>query len=425
MQKTLEWPWRCSLGMAIACASSTACAGFVDDSSATLTTRNYYLDRDYKGDSPYSAAREWAQGFILKANSGFSGGTVGFGVDLTGMLGLKLDSSPNRTGTQLLPFDPTTRKAEDEYSELGVALKAKISKTRLSVGTQFPALPVITASPARLVPQSFRGAYAISDDINGLTLHTGRMDRVNLRDSTDYQPITLASPNGRFKKGASSERFDFIGGDYQWSDTLTLRYFHAELKDLYTQDFGGVIHLLPLGPGKLKTDVRVYNSQENGHAEAGKVDNLNVGAMFSYQVAAHTLGMGYMHQTGDTAMAYIAGGEPTVLSDGTMSADFVNPKERTWVVRYDYNFAAVGLPGLTGMARYLRGSNIDLPHLGGSNLTESSKDLELAYVIQSGPAKGLAVRLRHALYRNEQSAESTFRSDNETRINVDYTLKVW
>ena len=61
MQKTLEWPWRCSLGMAIACASSTACAGFVDESSATLTTRNYYLDRDYKGDSPYSAAREWAR----------------------------------------------------------------------------------------------------------------------------------------------------------------------------------------------------------------------------------------------------------------------------------------------------------------------------------------------------------------------------
>ncbi|WP_256580274.1 MULTISPECIES: OprD family porin [unclassified Pseudomonas] len=425
MQKNTLCPWRYSLGMAIACASSTAYAGFVDDSSATLTTRNYYLDRDYKGDSPYSAAREWAQGFILKANSGFTDGAVGFGLDLTGMLGLKLDSSPDRTGTQLLPFDPMTREAEDEYSELGVALKAKISKTRLSVGTQFPALPVITASPARLVPQSFRGAYAMSEDIDKLTLHTGRMDRVNLRDSTDYQPISLASPNGRFKRGASSERFDFMGGDYRWSDTLTLRYFHAELKDIYTQDFAGGIHQFPLGPGKLKTDVRIYNSRENGRAEAGKVDNLNAGAMFSYQIAAHTLGMGYMYQTGDTAMAYIAGGEPTVLSDGTMSADFVNPKERTWVARYDYNFAAVGLPGLTGMARYLRGSHIDLPQLGGTDLTESSKDVELAYVIQSGPAKGLALRLRHALYRNEQSAASTFRSDNETRINVDYTIQLW
>jgi hypothetical protein len=411
--------------MATACASSTVYAGFVDDSSVTLTARNYYLDRDYKNDTPYSAAREWAQGFILRANSGFTEGTVGFGLDLTGMLGLKLDSAPDRTGTQLLPFNPQTREAADEYSELGVALKTKISKTRLSVGTQFPTLPVITASHARLLPQSFRGAYAISDDIDDLTLHTGRMDRVNLRDSTDYQAISVASPNGRFKKGASSERFDFIGGDYHWSDALTLRYFHAELMDIYTQDFAGGIHLLPLGPGRLKTDVRVFNSRDNGRAEAGKVDNLNAGAMFSYQIAAHTLGLGYMYQTGDTALPYIAGGEPAVLSDGTLSADFVNPKERTWVARYDYNFAAVGLPGLTGMVRYLRGTNIDLPQLGGSDLTESSKDLELAYVIQSGPAKGLALRLRNAFYRNEQSSASTFRSDNETRINIDYTLKVW
>ena len=425
MQNRIECPWLYCLGMATACASSTAYAGFVDDSSVTLTARNYYLDRDYKNDTPYSAAREWAQGFILRANSGFTEGTVGFGLDLTGMLGLKLDSAPDRTGTQLLPFNPQTREADDDYSELGVALKTKISKTRLSVGTQFPILPVITASQARLLPQSFRGAYAISDDIDNLTLHTGRMDRVNLRDSTNYQAISVASPNGRFKKGASSERFDFIGGDYHWSDALTLRYFHAELMDIYTQDFAGGIHLLPLGPGRLKTDVRVFNSRENGRAEAGKVDNLNAGAMFSYQIAAHTLGLGYMYQTGDTALPYIAGGEPAVLSDGTLSADFVNPKERTWVARYDYNFAAVGLPGLTGMVRYLRGTNIDLPQLGGSDLTESSKDLELAYVIQSGPAKGLGLRLRNAFYRNEQSSASTFRSDNETRVNIDYTLKVW
>ncbi|WP_454866890.1 OprD family outer membrane porin [Pseudomonas lini] len=61
----------------------------------------------------------------------------------------------------------------------------------------------------------------------------------------------------------------------------------------------------------------------------------------------------------------------------------------------------------------------------GFYVTESSKDLELAYVIQSGPAKDLAFRVREAFYRNEQGAASTFRSDNETRINVDYTIKIW
>jgi len=413
------------LGVLSVLLSQSATADFIDDSSVTLTARNFYLDRDYKGETPYSAAREWAQGFIVRANSGFTEGTVGLGLDATGMLGLKLDSSPDRTGTQLLSYDPVTREAKDEYSELGLALKGKISKTRLSVGTQFPMLPVITASPARLLPQSFRGAYMISDEVAGLRIHAGRMDRVNLRDSTDYQPIALASPNGRFKSGATSERFDFYGGDYRWTDNLTLRLFHAELHDIYTQDFMGAFHMLPHGEGKLKSDIRVFNSRDDGQTRAGKVDNLNVGGMFSYLWGGNSLGVGYMRQFGDTAFPYIAGGEPVVLSDGTMSADFVNPKERTWTLRYDYDFAASGIPGLTGMVRYLHGDSIDLPALGGSNLTESSKDFELAYVIQSGPAKGLAFRVREAFYRNQQGAASTFRRDNETRINVDYTIKLW
>lgn len=413
------------LGILLGLLAQSASAGFIDNSSATLTARNFYLDRDYKGESPYPAAREWAQGFILKASSGFTEGTVGFGLDATGLLGLKLDSSPDRTATQLLSYNPVTREARDEYSELGITFKAKVSKTRLSIGTQFPSLPVITASPARLLPQSFRGAYLISDEWDGVTIHAGRMDRVNLRDSTDYGPIGLASPNGRFRPGATSERFDFYGGEYRPSANLTLRLLRAELDDIYTQDFLGVLHLAAMGEGTFKSDIRVFNSREDGRAKAGSIDNLNVGGMFSYRWGAHSLGVGHMRQFGDSAFPYIAGGEPAVLSDGTMSADFVNPGERTWAVRYDYDFAGVGVPGLTAMMRYLHGDSIDLPALGGRDLKESSKDFELAYVIQSGPAKDLVLRVREAFYRNQQNAGSTFRSDNETRINIDYTLKIW
>lgn len=35
------------------------------------------------------------------------------------------------------------------------------------------------------------------------------------------------------------------------------------------------------------------------------------------------------------------------------------------------------------------------------------------------------IRLRHAFYRNDHKSTATFRSDNETRLNLDYTLKIW
>jgi hypothetical protein len=139
---------------------------------------------------------------------------VGFGLDAQGLLGLKLDSSPDRTGTGLLPYDPVTREPNDSYSKLGLTAKVKVSNTELQGGTLAPYLPILFASPTRLLPQTFRGVQLKSQDIDNLTLNAGRLDRMNQRDSTNYQKITLASPNRRFNGAAESDSFSFAGGDY-------------------------------------------------------------------------------------------------------------------------------------------------------------------------------------------------------------------
>lgn len=407
-------------------ASSSWAGGFIEDSKASVTARNYYFDRDFKGTSAQSAAREWAQGFIFRFTSGFTEGTVGFGLDAQGLLGLKLDSSPDRVGTGLLPYDATDREPRDDYSELGLTAKAKVSKTELQVGTISTLLPVVFASPSRLLPQTLRGTYLRSQDIDNLTLHAGWLDRMNQRDSTNYQKITMAAPNGRFNGKAESDQFVFMGADYRWSDALTLKYYHATLKDLYRKDFVGVEHLQPLGSGRLKSDLRYFIAGEDGAAGGGKVDNRNLGMMFTYTQGAHSLGAGYMQLTGATAMPYIAGTEPLVITEGSLSSEFINPKERSWQVKYDYDFSAQGVPGLKGMVRYIDGSNIDLPTaLGGDDRHETEKDVELSYVLQSGSMKGLGLRVRHAWYRNDFAPAATFRDGNELRVNIDYTLVLW
>jgi hypothetical protein len=101
---------------------AAAHADFIKDSSATFETRNMYFNRDFRDGSGQSKRDEWAQGFMLDLQSGFTDGTVGFGVDALGMLGIKLDSSPDRTGTGLLPTHDDDRAA-DEYAKLGVTAK--------------------------------------------------------------------------------------------------------------------------------------------------------------------------------------------------------------------------------------------------------------------------------------------------------------
>ena len=71
----------CVLSFGQACAS-----GFVDDSHADLTMRNFYFDRNYVNATPQAAAREWAQGFVLNVRSGYTEGPVGFGLDAQGLM---------------------------------------------------------------------------------------------------------------------------------------------------------------------------------------------------------------------------------------------------------------------------------------------------------------------------------------------------
>ena len=85
--------------------------GFFDGATLGVLSRNFYLNSDYRSPSPtgknYKA--EWAQGFIGAFTSGFTPGTVGFGLDAHAFLGLKLDGGKGHSGTGLLPVDSDGR----------------------------------------------------------------------------------------------------------------------------------------------------------------------------------------------------------------------------------------------------------------------------------------------------------------------------
>src|SRR5690606_38587564 len=105
---------------------SIAQAAFVEDGKPSIELRNFYRNRDFRqegGNKGQSKAEEWAQGFLLRYESGYTEGTVGFGVDAIGTLGLKLDSGGGTSGTGLLQRDRESGEAQDSYGDLGVTAK--------------------------------------------------------------------------------------------------------------------------------------------------------------------------------------------------------------------------------------------------------------------------------------------------------------
>lgn len=142
--------------------AQAADSGFIEQSTANLQARNYYFSRDYSDirGSEKSMAQEWAQGFILNFKSGYTPGPVGFGLDATGKFGIKLDSSPDRVNSGLLPVKDDGRAA-DNYSRLGLTAKVRLSKTELKVGELQPNLPTLVFSDIRLLPPPIKARASL------------------------------------------------------------------------------------------------------------------------------------------------------------------------------------------------------------------------------------------------------------------------
>ncbi|MDP9939966.1 OprD family porin [Ectopseudomonas alcaliphila] len=395
---------------------SLAQADFIGDSKATLELRNFYMNRDLRDTTAaqQSKREEWAQGFILKAESGFTEGTVGFGLDAYAGLGLKLDSSDERAGTNLLP-NAFGNEGPDEYSEATGAVKVRLSKTVAKVGGLMPKLPIVSSGDSRLLPQVFTGGMITSQEIDGLTLNGGQLREVNFRNSTDRQDISATN----YTSAASprdSDRYNFAGGDYKFNGgNTTVGLWYGELEDIYDQKLYNLIHVQPIGDWKLGANLAYFDSQNNGSRRAGKIDNDLTSLNLWAGLGAHTFRLGYQKVSGHGAFPFLNETDPYIVNY-IQILDFTREDEKSWQARYDVNFASYGIPGLTAFVRYVTGDGFD--GVGGASGKEWERDVDISYIIQEGPLKNLGLRWRNAMVRSNASIGDL----DENRLIVSYTI---
>jgi len=308
-------------------------AGFIEDSTAKLDLRNFYYDLNARNGAT-NDANEWGQGFIFNFQSGFTEGTVGFGVDAIGLLGVKLDSGGrngkpgvSRTPGQLFPRD-TDGSAVDDYSKAGATAKVRFSKTEARLGTLLPKLPVVTYNDGRLLPQLFQGGQITSNEIDNLTLTAGQLEKTKTRSSSDDVSLAVGGAGA----GADSNKFYFAGGEYKLTKDLTAQYYYGNLKDFYKQHFLGLVHNWQLPVGSLKTDLRYFDSGSDGkngsftgradgyrsggywnggtaNRKFGEVDNRTWSALFTYSLEGHSISGGYQQVSGDSAFPFLNQGD--------------------------------------------------------------------------------------------------------------------
>jgi len=393
-------------------------AALVEDSKASLELRNMYLNRDYrdaKGPLGNSYGELWGQGFIGKFESGYTEGTVGVGIDAIGLVGIKLDSGGGRGSGNMMALD-TNDNPVNESAQLGLTGKVRVSKSTLHVGTLLPTLPVVQYNNTRLLPGTYTGGMITSQEVAGLTLHAARLTEYSLRDSTNSEEF-----------GRKIDHFDLAGGSYAFNPQLTASYYFGNYDNTYKQHFGGLVHKLPLGDGiSLTSDLRYFQT----NYDARNVDdNKFFNGMFTLAVGAHKFGAGFQNMSGGSTLGLITGADPYSTNLSTYWT-FNREDEDVWQVRYDYDFASMGIPGLTFMTRYVSGYDINTRTFNNAGVLtaeekggrEWERDTDLVYTLQDGTFKGLRFHLRNVTYRSGGVLAANARDIDENRLIVSYTL---
>ncbi len=402
----------CTFAMASAFPLAGSAAGFLDDASANLNLRNFYINRNFTNPAyPQSKAEEWTQSFILDARSGFTQGPVGFGVDALGLLSVKLDGGKGTAGTQLLPIGSDGRPVDD-FGRLAVAGKMKVSETEVKIGEWMPVLPILRSDDGRSLPQTFQGGQVTSQEIAGLNLYGGQFRQNSPRNDASMEDMFMQG-----KAAFTSDRFNFVGGEYSFNDKRTMiGVWNAQLKDIYQQQYLQIVHSQPLGAWTLGANLGYFWGSEDGSARAGDLDNRTASALLSAKYGGSTFYVGLQKLTGDDAWMRVNGTSGGTLANDSYNSSFDNAREKSWQLRHDYNFVALGVPGLTLMNRYISGDDV---HVGAvSDGKEWGRESELAYTVQSGPLKSFNVKWRNSSIRRDYSTNEF----DENRLIISYPL---
>lgn len=414
--------------------------GFVEDAEGSVLFRTGYLSRDKKNGAPDTSSA--AQTAMVKIESGYTQGIVGFGVGVIGDASFKLGDN-NHAGNGMIPLHNDGKPdanghvdAYDHWARGGGIVKARISNTEVRYGTQVLDLPVLASNTARLVPEYFEGVLATSREINGLELTAGKFTKNQYSDQIKSD-------------GNELDRAVVWGAKYKFNDAFNASYFGTDIKDRLDRHYVNANYKQALANNSSLTyDFSGYHTKWDNKADGSAYTyshttndltdlSNNIWAISgTYNTGNHNVMMAYQQNTGNTGYDYglgqgVGDGHQTIYLPNSYLSDFIGNDEKSVQLQYTYDFAGLNVPGLSWTTAYVYGWDIDVAgsvdrsQLKADNATEREFFNQVKYTVQSGFAKDASLRLRHSYYRasNEYQHDVYIGDTNEWRIWLDIPVK--
>ena len=405
-----------------------AAKGFIEEQSLKLITRNFAaqerrqdswhwsIPKNAGSHEPTYDRTTWVQGSILKYSSGYTQGTVGFGLDVAAFNAINLERGTGRIaggGNRTLADNDGHGVAS--WSKLGVAdLRLRVSSTELKAGRFLVDTPVFGYLDNRPLSSSFNGLALTSEELDNLLLQAGSFTKASPRTGAGDEDFTTEYGT----RDITGSRFSYLGGTYKPVQSLELALYGGQFKDIWNQYYLGLTHTLGERDRlQLKSAFNGYHTQDSGARKAGYIDNDAWSLAFTLAHQAHALTFGWQQIHGDEYFDYVHETGAIYLANSLLS-DYNGPNETSAQLRYETDWSYFGVPGLSTTAWYAKGWGIDGTGYDGdrngaygnyaevramSGKTHHEFGLSTAYKLQSGRLKDSSFKLTYMGHNASQN----------------------
>jgi hypothetical protein len=351
-----------------------------EDTKFDVQLRSYLLDRDKYDDSESYA---WAVGGSAGLKTGYFRDRFAFG--MTGYASLPVDAPEDKDGTLLLA------PGQEAYSVLGEAyVQARLWEgALLNVGRKTYDTPYLNRNDIRMTPNTFeaialQGVSGDGKDQAEWRYGAGYFDEIKERNSDQFVSMAIDA-------GAEVERGVYSAGVNYRKGDLSLGAIDYYSDDIINIVYGEARYTVPLAEKRqLRLAAQYSNQQAVGEnllqGADFSADQVGIKAEFAFGGALLTAAY---TTTGDgTSMQAPWSGYPGYTS--VQVEDFNRAGEDALLLRASYAFPAV--PGLSAYALWVSGSDPESP----TEYSRDEYDLNLQWTPESGPLKGVMLRLRYA-----------------------------
>ena len=377
-------------------------APFWRDTSLNVKPRTYYFNRQ-RDESTDSQA--WAAGGALEYRSGRWQDRLGFGATL--YTTQKLYGPDDKPGSGLL------KPVQQGFTILGEAyLDVRVTEdAHLRIYRQTMNLPYVNKNDSRMVPNTFEAYKLVNSENPNFNYILGHVEKIKSRASDDFVYMSEAAGADGTSKGLS-----MVGARLPLSDEVNFGAISQ-----YSWDVFNTVFAEANAAWIVKDDLAVrvsgqFTDQRSvGDELVGSFDTYNVSLRAAASFGGAVFTFAYSHTDEGARIRNPYGGYPGYIS--LMLRDFNRAGEDAWLIGLSYDFADIGLRGLSGFVNYASGNTPD------SGVAATPDEDELDFTLDYRPPKGLFERFwlrARAAFVDQHGAGAN--DVNDFRLILNYTL---